>query len=91
MKLEKKVRVKGKIHRKYDVAKTPYKRMMESDQVSTEVKEKLKEVYDSLNPALLKRQINVKIKRLYEVYKKIRECYILMYLTYQLPASNHLK
>ncbi len=33
MKLEKKVRVKGKIHRKYDVAKTPYKRMMESDQI----------------------------------------------------------
>ncbi len=70
MKLEKKVRMKGKIHRKYDMAKTPYKRMMESDQVNTKVKEKLKEVYDSLNPALLKRQIDTKVKCLYKVYSK---------------------
>jgi len=70
MKLEKKVRVKGKIHRKYDVPKTPYKRVMESSQVSVDVKEKLKEVYDELNPAELKRQIDVKVKRLYKVYSK---------------------
>jgi len=62
--------MKGKIHRKYDMAKTPYKRMMESDQVNTKVKEKLKEVYDSLNPALLKRQIDTKVKCLYKVYSK---------------------
>jgi len=70
MKLEKKVRLKGKIHRKYGVAKTPYKRMLESDQVRAKVKEELKEVYDSLNPAELKRQIDVKVKRLYKVYRK---------------------
>lgn len=70
MKLEKKIRVKGKIHRKYDVPKTPYKRILESDQVSAEVKEKLKEVYDGLNPAELKRQIDIKVKQLYEVYRR---------------------
>jgi len=70
MKLKEKVRVKGKMHRKYDTPKTPYKRMMESDQVSVQVKERLKEVYDSLNPAELKREINIKVKKLYEVYRK---------------------
>ncbi len=70
MKLEKKIRVKGKIHRKYDVPKTPYKRMMESDQVSAGVKEKIKEMYGSLNPVELKRGIDVKVKSLYEVYRK---------------------
>jgi len=61
MKLEKKVRVKGKIHRKYDKPRTPYKRIMESDQVSNEVKIKLKDTYESLNPAMLKRSIDEKV------------------------------
>ncbi len=50
MKLERKVRVKGKIHRRYDRPQTPYKRMFGSNQVSVDVKEKLKDVYESLNP-----------------------------------------
>lgn len=70
MKLIKKERIKGKIHRKYDKAKTPYRRIMESDQFSKETKNKLKEVYENLNPAELKRTIDMKIKKLYEVYLK---------------------
>lgn len=70
MKLIKKERFKGKIHRKYDKAKTPYRRIMESDQFNKEVKNKIKEVYENLNPAELKRTIDMKIKKLYEVYLK---------------------
>ena len=70
MKLEKKVRIKDKIHRKYDKAKTPYHRIMESDQVDEKTKRELKKVYDKLNPAELKRNIDKKIKKLYEVYSK---------------------
>jgi hypothetical protein len=70
MKLREKVRIKGKIHRKYDEAKTPYQRIMESGQVDENVKKELKEVYDSLNPAQLKREIDKKIKMLYEVYSR---------------------
>jgi hypothetical protein len=70
MKLKEKVRIKGKIHRKYDEAKTPYRRIMESEQVDENTKRKLKEVYDSFNPALLKREIDKKIGKLYEVYSK---------------------
>lgn len=70
MKLKEKVRIKGKLHRKYDKAKTPYRRIMESYQVNENTKKELREIYDSLNPAELKRKIDKKIKMLYEVYSK---------------------
>ncbi|MBU4257526.1 transposase [Patescibacteria group bacterium] len=70
MKLVKKERIKGKIHRKYDKAKTPYHRIMESDQIDEETKRKLSEIYENLNPAELKREIDKKIKKLYEIYSK---------------------
>jgi len=68
MKLKEKVRVKGKLHRKYDKPKTPYERLMESEYVSDEVKEELKKVYDSLNPAELKRKIDGKLKKLIDAH-----------------------
>ena len=70
MKLKEKVRIKGKVHRKYDEPKTPYQRIMDSDQVNKNTKNELKEIYDNLNPALLKRKIDKKISELYEVYSK---------------------
>ena len=70
MKLKKKVRIKGKIHKKYDKPKTPYHRLMESSQISQKTKQELKKVYDNLNPAKLKRNIDKKIKKLYEIYSK---------------------
>ena len=70
IKLKKKVRVNGKIHRKYDIPKTPYQRLMESDQVDDKIKIRLKKRYESLNPAELKREIDKKLKELYKVYKR---------------------
>ena len=70
MKLVKKERIKGKIHRKYDKAKTPYQRIMNSNQINKKTKDELAEIYESLNPAELKRAIDGKIKNLYKVYSK---------------------
>ena len=70
IKLKEKVRINGKIHRKYDKPKTPYKRLMESEQISDKKKQELKKKYDSLNPAELKREIDKKLKKLYKVYSK---------------------
>lgn len=70
MKLILKERIGGKIHRKYDIPKTPYLRVMESNEVPDEVKQKLRQVYESLNPALLKRNIDAKLDRLSQAYKK---------------------
>jgi hypothetical protein len=70
MKLKNKVRIKGKIHRKYDVARTPYARMMESEQIRKATKNELQKIYESLNPAELKRDIDWKLENLYKAYQK---------------------
>jgi hypothetical protein len=41
----------------YDVAKTPYRRVLECSDIDDKIKEILKQRYDSLNPAELKRKI----------------------------------
>ncbi len=70
IKLISKVRIKGKTHRKYDKPKTPYRRIMKDPNVSIETKKELTCVYESLNPAKLKRDINKKLDALYEAYKE---------------------
>lgn len=70
MKLEEKIRDKGKVHRKYDIPKTPYQRIMESEKIPEETKEKLTKIYQRLNPAELKRKIDEKIHRLFEIYEE---------------------
>lgn len=70
MKLQAKVRVKGKIHKKQGQAMTPYKRLMESGVLSESQQAALQQVYDSLNPADLKRRIDAKLSLLYKAHQK---------------------
>ena len=56
-KLESKTRTGSKVTKKYDEAKTPYRRVLDSKYIDDEKKKKLKLVYDKLNPANLKRKI----------------------------------
>jgi len=70
IKLESKKRIGGHIKRKYGRAKTPYRRLIESDQILDEEKEKLTAIYHSLNPAELKRNIDKKLDNLYKIYHK---------------------
>lgn len=70
MKLIKKERTGGRIHRRYDQARTPYRRVMESENVSERTKQELKRIYESLNPAQLKRAIDAKLNMLYKVYRE---------------------
>lgn len=70
MKLKEKIRMGSRIHRKYYPAKTPYQYLMESDQISEESKQELKKIYNSLNPAQLKRTIEAKLDNLYKVYQQ---------------------
>ena len=57
MKLKEKVRDGARVCKRYDTAKTPYQRLLESSDVSGIVKERLKRHYAQLNPAALYRQI----------------------------------
>jgi len=70
IKLVAKERIGGKIYRRYDTPKTPYQRVMESKEVSEKTKQELKKIYQSLNPAQLKRVIDKKLDLLYQAYQK---------------------
>jgi hypothetical protein len=63
-KLIEKKRVDTKIVKRYDVPRTPYQRVLETSDVSEEKKEKLRTVYENLNPAELKRRIDRKISKM---------------------------
>lgn len=69
MKLVSKERAGGRIHRKYDLPQTPYQRVMADAEISQEVKMSLRGVYESLNPAALKRAIDAKLHLLYKAYQ----------------------
>lgn len=70
MKLASKTRIKGKIHKKQGKAMTPYKRLMESSALSEDEKLALTKIYESLNPAELKRTIDAKLILLYKAHQK---------------------
>ena len=53
-----KTRVGSKVSKKYDKAKTPFRRVLESKSIDDKIKARLEREYDSLNPAELKRKIS---------------------------------
>jgi hypothetical protein len=57
MKLIEKHRVGAKVKKKYDTAKTPYRRLKESGILKPEKEKELDKIYRSLNPMDLRRQI----------------------------------
>lgn len=76
MKLKEKTRIGSRLIKKHDIPKTPYRRIIESPDISEEVKEKLMETYESLNPALLKRNIDKlkrEVERAYEIKMEKRK------------------
>lgn len=63
MKIKSKEKVNNSVCKKiYDTAKTPYQRLVESKQLTKNAEAKLKKMYLSLDPVMLKKQINKKIK-----------------------------
>ena len=58
LKLLDKKRVGSKTVKKYDLAKTPYQRVMLSEHITQQVKDELTEQYHSLDPMMLKKQLN---------------------------------
>jgi len=57
VKLVLKTRVGSKVTKKYDIARTPFRRVLESKYINGKIKARLEVAYDSLNPADLKRKI----------------------------------
>jgi len=66
IKLLRKTRINGRIHRVYDSARTPYQRILASPQIGKQSKQQLRHIYETLNPAELRRQLNQSLQRLSE-------------------------
>jgi len=64
VKLIEKKRIASKTVKRYDRPKTPYQRIMESTDVSDDVKKKLSELVVVLNPFLLRKAMEKKLKEI---------------------------
>jgi hypothetical protein len=69
IKLKEKVRVGGRIHRRYDIPQTPCHRTLALPDIPVQTKQAIKRRYRDLNPAQLKRTIDRKLDILYRIYK----------------------
>ncbi len=56
-------RIGAKYKRKYDKARTPYQRLIDSGKLSSYQVQQLTERYESLNPIQLKKELNDMMKR----------------------------
>jgi len=66
LKLVEKTKVNSKYKKKYDKPKTPYQRILLSDFVDQEIKDKLIAKHTTLNPYALKKAMNEKLKEIFK-------------------------
>ena len=67
LKLLKKKRINSKYYKKYETPKTPYQRLIESEQVSKENKTALRIGHQSPDPFKLKHQIDRQLKAIFKL------------------------
>jgi hypothetical protein len=67
MKLANKTRVGSKVRKTYDMAQTPYQRILTSQDVEQADKDRLSDLYLTLNPAELKRRIDGGLSKLWKI------------------------
>jgi len=72
MKLQSKERLGSKVKKTYDTAKTPYQRVLESEQVTQASKDRLQVQYRTLNPVALLRQIEQRQASLWKLAVRVR-------------------
>ena len=57
IKIRHKVRIQGRIQRRYEPARTPYQRLLEEGQIPAPAQQQLRAQYEQLNPAELRRKL----------------------------------
>lgn len=72
MKLQSKERLGSTVKKTYDTARTPYQRVLESEQVSQESKDRLQAQYRTLNPVALLRHIEQRQASLWKLAVSVR-------------------
>jgi len=71
MKLISKTRHGARVHKIYEIAQTPYQRLLKLGVLSPAKQSELASVYAGLNPALLLRQINGNLSQLWKLSEKV--------------------
>jgi hypothetical protein len=66
VKLIEKKRVASKTVKRYDKPKTPYQRILESPEISAETKRALREQFKTLNPFVLRKALEEKLKKIFK-------------------------
>jgi hypothetical protein len=82
MKLKEKQTIGSKTTKHYDVPKTPYRRVLESPEVSGEVKKKLQAEYDKLDIVAIKKTMDRLIDKLYRCQPNKRKTLTLQVDSY---------
>jgi len=67
LKLIDKHRIGSQVIKQYDIARTPYQRVLESPDVSEEDKERLHQLYPTLNPVALRQHIDQNLDKLWRL------------------------
>lgn len=70
-KLEQKVAIKSRYRRVYGDPQTPYERVLESQYVTQESKNRLIEQHKSLDPVFLKMEIEQKLRKIFLAFKRL--------------------
>ena len=94
MKLKEKVRVGGQLKKKYDTAQTPYQRLLRSRSMGREKKQELTELYLTLNPVRLRRDIEQHLALLRKLVrdqkeKRMQPARVTFLMSQRIPAKLH--
>jgi hypothetical protein len=66
MKLVSKQKINSKYQKNYDTPKTPYQRLLDSPHINNDMKQRIINTFNQLNPFALKRQITIKLNNIFK-------------------------
>jgi len=94
MRLKTKQRVRGRLKKTYDIPQTPYHRLLKSRSISKQQKQQLTEIYLTLNPVKLKRDIQSHLALLRKLVREQKEknpppAKVTYYTTQRIPVKLH--
>lgn len=67
-----KVRIGSRYRRTYDTARTPYQRVLADHRISQDIKDALIRQYATLNPKMLRQQIDRLVRKIFQTQKRLR-------------------
>ena len=66
-----KIRIGSKYHRTYGIARTPYQRALADTRINPAIKERLTALYAKLNPAILRKEIDRLVIKIFQTQKRL--------------------